>query len=295
MNIRTDLALEALESAVKASGEQTGVDKSEYDIEGFKVTKIEITNHEGEEALGKPIGKYVTIDLGALMRREEDAFPRACKAVASVISELAGTDKKALTLIAGLGNRLITPDAVGPIASENIVATRHLIESTPEYFGDYRPVATISPGVLGLTGVETGEIIKGVMDKISPQVVIAVDALAARRLSRLLKTIQLSDTGIVPGSGVGNARFALTKENLGVPVIAIGVPTVVDGQTLASDIEEQTGIVQCEALDDLKEPVVVTTKDIDREVGDVARVIGYGINLALHPQISIEDIDLFLS
>lgn len=295
MGVRTDLALEALESAAKVSGTLPGVSKRIEEIEGFEVTTVTIEDEHGERAVGKAKGQYITIDLGALMRREEDAFARACTAVKKAVLELIPEGGKSHALIAGLGNRAITPDAVGPLAAGNVVATRHLIDEVPEYFSSYRPVSALSPGVLGMTGVETGEVVAGVMEKIKPDFVIAVDALAARRLSRLLRTIQLTDTGIVPGSGVGNSRFAFTKESLGVPVLAIGVPTVVDGQTLAADILQQSGGAACEALEDLQSPVVVTTKDIDRQVTDVSRVIGYGVNLALHPGLTVSDVDLFLS
>ena len=149
--------------------------------------------------------------------------------------------------------------------------------------------------MLGQTGVETGEVICGVLDRVRPAAVIAVDALAAGRLSRLLRTVQLADTGITPGAGVGNARAALNQQTLGVPVIAVGVPTVVDGATLAHEIISQLGQPACEALDDLSQPVMITTRDIDREVADISRMIGYAINMALHPHLSVADIDLYLS
>lgn len=298
MPFRTDLALEALELTERSGrrlSEQQGVSREVSEIEGFEVTRVHIRNEEGAKAVGKPRGSYDTLDLGALIRRENDSFPRACTALSGLLAELLRDTGDGPALIVGLGNRSITPDAVGPLACEHVIATRHLVEQTPEYFSSWRQVAAVAPGVLGQTGVETGEIVQGVMDRIKPAAVVAIDALAAGRLSRLLHTIQLSDTGIIPGSGVGNARFALNRDTLGVPVIAIGVPTVVDGATLASEITDQTGIVHCEALDDLSTPVVVTTRDIDREVRDVSRVIGYAVNKALHPHLSIEDIDLFLS
>lgn len=298
MTFRTDLAMEALELTERDGRrltEQDGVKRDVYKSEGFDVTKIHIINEQGERAVGKPRGTYDTFDLGALIRRENDAFPRACTALSKLLSELLQDAQEGPALIVGLGNRSITPDAIGPLSCEHVIATRHLVEQSPEYFASWRPVAAVAPGVLGQTGVETGEIVQGVMDRIKPSAVFAIDALAAGRLSHLLRTIQVSDTGIVPGSGVGNARFALDRRSLGVPVLAIGVPTVVDGATLAHEITHQTGVVQCEALNDLATPVVVTTKDIDREVRDVSRVIGYAINKALHPHLTIEDIDLFLS
>lgn len=298
MAFRTDLAMEALELTERGGQELSGlqgVHRRVSDTEGFEVTEIEISSEEGARAVGKPCGNYVTLGLGALIRRENDAFPRACTALSGLLAKLLPQAPDGPALVVGLGNRAITPDAVGPLACEHVIATRHLVEQSPEYFSSWRPVAACAPGVLGQTGLETGEIVQGVLDKIRPAAVIAVDALAAGRLSHLLRTIQVADTGIVPGSGVGNARFALNRESLGVPVIAIGVPTVVDGATLAHEISAQAGGVSCEALDDLANPVVVTTKDIDREVRDVSRVIGYAVNKALHPHLSIEDIDLFLS
>lgn len=193
------------------------------------------------------------------------------------------------------GNRMITPDAIGPQTADHVIATRHLVAQSPAIFADWRPVSALVPGVLGQTGVETGEVICGVLDRVRPAAVIAVDALAAGRLSRLLRTVQLADTGITPGSGVGNARAALNKETLGVPVIAVGVPTVVDGATLAHEISSQLGQPACEALDDLSQPVMITTRDIDREVADISRMIGYAVNMALHPHLSVADIDLYLS
>ena len=181
---------------------------------------------------------------------------------------------------------MITPDAIGPQTADHVIATRHLVAQSPAIFADWRPVSALAPGVLGQTGVETGEVICGVLDRVRPAAVIAVDALAAGRLSRLLHTVQLADTGITPGAGVGNARAALNEETLGVPVIAVGVPTVVDGATLAHEISSQLGQPACEALD---------TRDIDREVADISRMIGYAVNMALHPHLSVADIDLYLS
>ena len=175
-----------------------------------------------------------------------------------------------------------------------MIATRHLISRSPEFFASWRPVSVLAPGVLGQTGVETGEIVRGVLDHVRPRAVIAIDALAAGRLSRLVRTVQLADTGIVPGSGVNNARAALDRQTLGVPVLSIGVPTVADGGSLAHEIAQQLDGAQCEALDDLSQPFIITTRDIDREVADTARLIGYAVNMALQ-HISVEEIDLYLS
>ncbi|MEE0153956.1 MAG: GPR endopeptidase [Agathobaculum butyriciproducens] len=294
MAFRTDLAVEAIENH-KSAAALTHVRQSDRMLEGFAVHEVRILSEDAAREIGKPQGRYLTLELDALIRREEDAFPRACKALSTLLRELLPRPNDGPVLIAGLGNRMITPDAIGPQTADHVIATRHLVAQSPAVFADWRPVSALAPGVLGQTGVETGEVICGVLDRVRPAAVIAVDALAAGRLSRLLRTVQLADTGITPGAGVGNARAALNEETLGVPVIAVGVPTVVDGATLAHEISSQLGQPACEALDDLSQPVMITTRDIDREVADISRMIGYAINMALHPHLSVADIDLYLS
>ena len=294
MAFRTDLAVEAIENH-KTAAALPHVRQSDRTLEGFAVHEVRILSEDAAREIGKPQGRYLTLELDALIRREEDAFPRACKALSTLLRELLPHPNDGPVLIAGLGNRMITPDAIGPQTADHVIATRHLVAQSPAIFADWRPVSALAPGVLGQTGVETGEVICGVLDRVRPAAVIAVDALAAGRLSRLLRTVQLADTGIKPGAGVGNARAALNKETLGVPVIAVGVPTVVDGATLAHEISSQLGQPACEALDDLSQPVMITTRDIDREVADISRMIGYAVNMALHPHLSVADIDLYLS
>ena len=294
MAFRTDLAVEAIENH-KTAAALPHVRQSDRTLEGFDVHEVRILSEDAAREIGKPQGRYLTLELDALIRREEDAFPRACKALSTLLRELLPHPNDGPVLIAGLGNRMITPDAIGPQTADHVIATRHLVAQSPAIFADWRPVSALAPGVLGQTGVETGEVICGVLDRVRPAAVIAVDALAAGRLSRLLRTVQLADTGITPGAGVGNARAALNKETLGVPVIAVGVPTVVDGATLAHEISSQLGQPDCEALDDLSQPVMITTRDIDREVADISRMIGYAVNMALHPHLSVADIDLYLS
>ena len=294
MAFRTDLAVEAIENH-KTAAALPHVRQSDRTLEGFAVHEVRILSEDAAREIGKPQGRYLTLELDALIRREEDAFPRACKALSTLLRELLPRPNDGPVLIAGLGNRMITPDAIGPQTADHVIATRHLVAQSPDIFADWRPVSALAPGVLGQTGVETGEVICGVLDRMRPAAVIAVDALAAGRLSRLLRTVQLADTGITPGAGVGNARAALNKETLGVPVIAVGVPTVVDGATLAHEISSQLGQPDCEALDDLSQPVMITTRDIDREVADISRMIGYAVNMALHPHLSVADIDLYLS
>lgn len=294
MAFRTDLAVEAIENH-KTAAALPHVRQSDRTLEGFAVHEVRILSEDAAREIGKPQGRYLTLELDALIRREEDAFPRACKTLSTLLRELLPHPNDGPVLIAGLGNRMITPDAIGPQTADHVIATRHLVAQSPAIFADWRPVSALAPGVLGQTGVETGEVICGVLDRVRPAAVIAVDALAAGRLSRLLRTVQLADTGITPGAGVGNARAALNKETLGVPVIAVGVPTVVDGATLAHEISSQLGQPACEALDDLSQPVMITTRDIDREVADISRMIGYAVNMALHPHLSVADIDLYLS
>lgn len=294
MAFRTDLAVEAIENH-KTAAALPHVRQSDRTLEGFAVHEVRILSEDAAREIGKPQGRYLTLELDALIRREEDAFPRACKALSTLLRELLLRPNDGPVLIAGLGNRMITPDAIGPQTADHVIATRHLVSQSPKVFADWRPVSALAPGVLGQTGVETGEVICGVLDRVRPAAVIAVDALAAGRLSRLLRTVQLADTGITPGAGVGNARAALNEETLGVPVIAVGVPTVVDGATLAHEISSQLGQPACEALDDLSQPVMITTRDIDREVADISRMIGYAVNMALHPHLSVADIDLYLS
>ena len=294
MAFRTDLAVEAIENH-KTAAALPHVRQSDRTLEGFAVHEVRILSEDAAREIGKPQGRYLTLELDALIRREEDAFPRACKALSTLLRELLPRPNDGPVLIAGLGNRMITPDAIGPQTADHVIATRHLVAQSPAIFADWRPVSALAPGVLGQTGVETGEVICGVLDRVRPAAVIAVDALAAGRLSRLLRTVQLADTGITPGAGVGNARAALNKETLGVPVIAVGVPTVVDGATLAHEISSQLGQPACEALDDLSQPVMITTRDIDREVADISRMIGYAVNMALHPHLRVADIDLYLS
>ena len=297
---RTDLALEAreLQQSAEKTTELEGVKATEQEREGYPVTRVEVLNEAGEKAIGKPVGNYITVDLSALVRREEGAFPRAAKALAAELSSLLkDIPPKAPALVVGLGNRAITPDAVGPGAADHTLVTRHLVEQTPEHFGAFRSVAALAAGVLGTTGVESGDLVKAVADKIKPACIIAVDALASRSLKRVCTTVQIADTGIIPGSGVGNHRAPLNQRTLGVPVIAVGVPTVVDGATLALDILEEAGKADLDpqALSGAGGDLMVTPRDIDQRSADMAKVIGYGINLALQSGLTVEDVEMFLS
>ena len=291
---RTDLAMEAKKLWEESAREETaleGVEARDSQREGYKVTTVRIRDEAGARALGKPVGTYVTLELDGLARREEDAFGRAARALAAELGALLGLAPGAPALVVGLGNRAITPDNIGPKAADQTMVTRHLVERVPEHFGSFRPVAALAAGVLGTTGMESGEVVRAVAEQIKPACVVAVDALASRSLKRLCRTVQLSDTGIAPGSGVGNHRAALDRASLGVPVLAVGVPTVVDGATLAADL---LGTAELPPLGEGRD-LLVTPKDIDSQVSDLAKVIGYGIGLALHPGLRVEDLDLLLS
>ena len=266
--IRTDLAEEAAALAAEKSEHIPGVRQRKRERLGCHITEVEITSHTGEQRTGKPMGRYVTIHLPG----GEDRERPGAETVAEELARLLDWDREGSVLVAGLGNRAITPDAIGPWAVENILVTRHLQKELP---GCFCPVSAVSTGVMGQTGVESGELIQGIVEKVKPSWVIAVDALAARSVERLCNTVQIADTGIVPGSGVGNARKALNRESLGIPVIAIGVPTVVDAATLAEDL---TGT----APEDSSRGMMVTPRDIDRRAAETARIIALGINLALH-------------
>ena len=298
---RTDLAFEARELWNESAGQKTklsGVEARDYVRQGCQVTAVRILNDKGAEAIGKPVGNYVTVEISGFSSREEDGFGRVCRAVSEELRQMLRLPDGGTVLAVGLGNTRITPDAVGPKAIENTMVTRHLVENIPEYFGGFRQVAAITPGVLGTTGVESMEIIRGVAEKVKPEMIIVVDALASRRMSRLCNTVQLADTGIVPGSGVGNSRSALNRDTMGIPVIAIGVPTVVDAATLAIDMMNESGISAGHneaAIFDRAVSLIVTPKDIDALVADVSKVIGYAINLSLHDGIGMEDINGFLS
>ncbi len=296
---RTDLALEARE--IWQEGAQTadrlrGVESHQTNREGYPVTTVRITSAEGQRALGKPVGTYITLELPGLKRREEDAFPRAVRALAAELKELL-PENAGSVLVVGLGNRAITPDNVGPSAVGHTLVTRHLVEQMPEHFGHFRPVAALAAGVLANTGVESSELVRSVAERIRPSCIIAIDALASRSLSRVCTTVQLADTGISPGSGVGNHRAALNQETLGVPVIALGVPTVVDVATLCADVlaEAGRGELEPEALRGHGGGLMVTPRDIDQSVADLSKVIGYGVSLALQEGLTLEDMELYLN
>ena len=240
-NFRTDLASERREIYQKANKleEIDGIETNQEEIdENIKVERVKITNENGEKAIGKPIGNYITIDIKKLKIAQDEEIQKASETLTRELKQIIGNhiDEKGEILVVGLGNIYVTPDALGPKVINEIEVTRHIINYLPQYVEEgTRMVSAISPGVLGTTGIETVEILKGIVDNINPKLIIVIDALASRSIERISSTIQISDTGIVPGAGVGNTRSEISQKTLGIPVVAIGIPTVVETAVLVND------------------------------------------------------------
>lgn len=306
-NIRTDLALETHEYFTESAQNLDGVnvyDKSTKDIE---ITHVEIKTEDAANKMEKPIGNYITLSTPDLRYIDKKLYERIVRKIADEINQLITDDIEKPILVVGLGNRAITSDSLGPEVVDRLVITRHMFKHAPEILSDdFASVCAIAPGVLGITGIETEEIITSVCKKIDPSVVIVVDALAARSIERITNTIQICDTGISPGAGVGNNRKEISQKTLGIPVIAIGVPTVVDAITITEDTLE---LLYCDLgeklpIDDLlhsenisKEILNFSTtpKEIDILIKKCAEVVANGINFALHDNITFEDIDIFVN
>lgn len=292
--IRTDLAMEAHEIASKnKSHTLDGVIFREEAQDGYKLTRVEIISPEGERATGKPMGKYLSMDVGKIWNRGAEEVKGVCCHLASMLCELAGSPES--ILVVGLGNTDITADALGPLSLDHVIVTRHLRSEAPDIFNKmgFCDISAIAPGVLSKTGIETAETVKSVCNTLKPSLVIAIDALASGDMTRLGTVVQISDTGISPGSGVCNRRSSLNSDTLRAPVISMGVPTVVDAVTLASnvlgrDVEGEAGLSECENM-------FVTPKDCDKIIAFMSRVIGYAINVAFHKELSFEDITSVLS
>lgn len=304
-NIRTDLASEAFAAVPEVRGARI---EEKSPQEGVTVTRVEILNEEGEEALGKPRGNYITIDAPELRENNPLLRERVIRVLAEELRALCGPlEDRDTVLIAGLGNRTITADALGPDVTERVMVSRHVTEYLPEQVDErVRPVCAMAPGVLGVTGIETGEMVLGAVERVRPRLVIAVDALASRSTERISTTVQLADTGIRPGSGLGGGRMELTKETLGVPVIAVGVPTVVHASTISQDavallLEEMGAEAEGEELVELVGrvvsekigPLIVTPKEIDCIIERSADLVAAGIDLALHG-VTLEELRRFL-
>ena len=287
MDLRTDLALEQHE--INGKNEPYGTEKTEAAHGSARITQIKITNENGEKALRRKKGTYITVELPGF-GNNADTFGEGMQAVATELKKLLPA--KGLILVAGLGNEQITPDAFGPKCASLIFSTRHIGKELQKSLGfeQLRPVARIAPGVLGQNGIETGEILAGIIRQISPAAVITVDALASRSLSRLGCTVQICNTGITPGSGVGNARAEISKDTMGVPVIAVGVPTVVDAATLAYDLTGQE-----QKLGKNGEKMMVTPREIDLITERASKLVATAINSALQPDMNPEELYTLVS
>ena len=310
ISIRTDLALEATEICEEQSTALDGVVVDTKELEDCTITTVEIINEIGSKIMNKEIGKYITLESDLMKFDDDDSREKVINYLKDELIDVFGTDQSKRTLVIGLGNWNITSDALGPRAVSKTLVTRHIFKNyNKDYDDDFSEVAALSPGVMGITGIETVEIVKSIVDKIKPDRVVAIDALASRKMDRVNATIQISTGGIAPGGGVGNKRKALDKSYLGVDVIAIGVPTVVDAATLTIDVldlaidnlmevsEESSGFYTMlkklkeeekyqlikDSLDPYDKNLIVTPKDIDETIENLAIIISEGLNRSLHP------------
>lgn len=309
-NFRTDLASERRDIYQKANqveGEIDGIESEKEEIdENLKVERVKITNENGAKAIGKPVGNYITIDIQKLKIAQEEEIKKASEVLSNELRKIIDShiDKQGEILVVGLGNIYVTPDALGPKVINNIEVTRHIINYLPQYVEEgTRMVSAISPGVLGTTGIETVEILKGIVDNIHPKLVIVIDALASRSIERISSTVQISDTGIVPGAGVGNTRSEISQKTLGIPVVAIGIPTVVETAVLVNDCLDlfikklQDDAKSNDYLNKLKEEdnyaeikealvpndynLIVTPKEIDDLIENMSDIVAQGINASV--------------
>ena len=296
--IRTDLAVEAFGDG---AGALPGVSVGRWSENGVEVTEVTVSDNAAAQALGKPKGRYLTLTAPLLRERDADARLAVSGMLAEELARLL-PEERGTVLVVGLGNRAITPDALGPMAVDRTLATRHML-SGPYARSNLNSVCAVAPGVLGITGVETMELVEGLVEKVRPSCLICVDSLAARDSSRIGSTVQLTDTGIQPGAGVGNRRVPLTAQTLGLPVIGIGMPTVIYAATLARDAfewlarengedadEEALAHMESALLGADVGELIVTPREVDSLVQDAAGMIASAVNRALQPELSDEEI-----
>ena len=320
---RTDLALE-IGANLQEQNPKQEIEGVEIQTENHKeypitTTSIEIINEIGEKAMGKPIGHYITIESQMMKDNDPEAHKAIIHIVSTKLKELLPEKEDLNVLVVGLGNRYATPDRLGPDVSGKVFVTRHLKQHAPEAIDEsINELSSLTPGVMGLTGIETSEIIEGVVKNIKPDCIIAIDALAARSPERINSTIQISDTGISPGAGIGNKRKELNEASMGCPVIAIGVPTVIDTATLVNDtfnnliesmlqnapddtfynmLKAVSAEEKYHLIKDILQPklgnLFVTAKDIDEIMVYLSQIIYNSINIAVHPGIGLEDINKY--
>lgn len=311
INIRTDLALELREICEEQSTSLEGVCVDTKQLKDCVITTVEIINETGSKIMNKEIGKYITLESDLIKFDDDESRNTVINYLKDELIDIFGKDKNKKTLVIGLGNENIISDALGPRTVSKTLVTRHIFKNyNKDYDDDFTEVSALSPGVMGTTGIETVEIVKSIVDKIKPDRVVAIDSLASRKMERVNTTIQISTGGIAPGGGVGNKRKALNKDYLGVDVIAIGVPTVVDAATLTIDVldlaiknlmsvsdegskfynmleklqqEEKYQLIK-DSLDPYDKNLIVTPKDIDQSIENLAIIISEGLNKSLHPE-----------
>ncbi|WP_446898738.1 GPR endopeptidase [Clostridium sp. LBM24168] len=327
LDVRTDLALEAKEIYESEIGEEVdGVKVNERLRDNIKITDVKITGDTGEKKIGKPKGSYITLDIPKYAYYDGELRNKLSKVVGDELKCILDSidtriDKSMTVLVVGLGNWNITPDSLGPKVISKLMITRHLRQLIPDKIDErIRPVCAVAPGVLGITGIESSEIIRGIVDKIRPNLIICIDALASRKVERVNSTIQISNTGISPGSGVANRRMELSEKTLGIPVIAVGVPTVVDAATMANDTidlvlndmiskskrgeefyrmlksidkEEKRKLI-LEVLNPYSENIMVTPKDVDIVIESISKILASAVNMALQPELNLEEINSFI-
>lgn len=302
LQIRTDLAIESHElcrDSAQRDNQIHGVDTRVEKKGDVTLTHVMVSDEAGAKILDKPIGAYATIEAPDL-EYDTEVYEQTCRTIADELRKMVHLTKDSVILVVGLGNDQITPDALGPYTIEQLMVTHHMKQHMADYLDEgIRSVCALAPGVLGTTGMETVDIVKGVVNELKPDVVIAVDALASRSLSRLGNTIQIANTGITPGAGVGNRRDGLNEETLGVKVIAVGVPTVVDAATVAIDSIDM--VQQSADAQEIKEQLyenmgqlMVTPKNIDLIIERASKTVANGINLALHDNMSFEQIQEYV-
>ncbi len=296
-NIRTDLAIELCKNLSENDSEHRGIECKNELCGSLKLESAAITTPEGAKLVGKPMGNYITVSCGKLWMEHRDKLKEKLLDFARLLRPLITPKPGRSVLVAGLGNESITADAIGPLAVKNLIVTRHIRREKPAIFHDLglREVSAMTPGVLGQTGIESADMIRSVTQQVKPDLLVVIDALASRDLSRLVNTIQISDSGISPGSGIGNSRPSLSPESLGIPIISIGVPTVVDAATLASDAIRSFSHTEISSDAMRKEwdknglNFFVTPKETDQIIRVLGAFIGHGINLALNQRLSYED------
>ena len=296
--IRTDLALEAHEINAQA-GREDGIRTEEETIDGFSITTVHVGEGEGERLAKKKAGTYINVDVGKSWLLASEGFAALVALLAGQLRKLFPADFSGTALVVGLGNYDITADSIGPKAVEKVVVTRHLRTLNPQLYesAGFGDLCAFAPGVLGQTGMESAEIVRSIVAAVRPSLIVASDALASRRLARLATTVQLCDTGIYPGAGVSNRRSELSAETLGVPVISIGVPTVVDAATLAYDLLGENADEKTAAalLAGDGKDMFITLKESDVITKQTARLLGFAINRAFHGELSVEEMEELLA